>query len=591
MTTQKYFLDEANPGIDISKLSEKSSKALTATCPDCSYSWSSSKRSIANGYLCPECKKRQQSFWNTTEGKKLLPYIVRSEGTENQNSEKTVDIQCPDCKTVLRRSIKQLYKETHANESFCGKCYSRPKVKTGELFFANYPEARALVQDSVEDDVLLQTNATFSFLKGCGHIDEVTPRDFLRNREACTVCVSKKKDDFNTLVKALTAPVTGEIRIPCQGCKKAFPISQRRLQRLHAKGQATYWCRECLILESSNKPLVSDLLPDWDIQWSSENEKEPSQVTAGSAYRAKLLCPEGHKWESFVYAIKGICPLCNPSSLEKELEEFITDRGIQCVRNTRQVIPPLEIDFYFPEAKLAVETNGLYWHSSKQVEKLQHYTKFKQTQAKGLSLLVIWEDDWIEKPDVVKRMILHRLGKSEQTKVASRKCKVAEIQVEEARQFLEENHIQGFKTSSRHIALKTDSQIVAVLSVTESGEIATINRYATAVTVQGGFTKLLAYYKKHRSPDVNRIVTFSDNSVSNGDLYAQSGFKMDKELPVDYMYLYQHRRVHKFNFRRSRFEKDPNLKYDERMSESQLAELNNIHKVHDYGKKRWVLDL
>lgn len=74
-------------------------------------------------------------------------------------------------------------------------------------------------------------------------------------------------------------------------------------------------------------------------------------------------------------------------------------------------------------------------------------------------------------------------------------------------------------------------------------------------------------------------------------MYETLGFEKDKVLKPDYKYVVDKKRVHKFNYRRKRFKNDPNLIYDENMSEAEMARLNGIDRVWDCGKTRWVIHI
>lgn len=134
--------------------------------------------------------------------------------------------------------------------------------------------------------------------------------------------------------------------------------------------------------------------------------------------------------------------------------------------------------------------------------------------------------------------------------------------------------------------------IVAVMSLRrtrERGEDALlINRYATSINVQGGFTKLLSHAIR-QSPGIRYVVSFSDNCVSDGGLYESNGFHMDKMIPPDYMYMVNGRRIHKFNYRRRRFLNDPLLHYEDGLTERQLADINGLNRIWDAGKMKWVM--
>lgn len=88
-----------------------------------------------------------------------------------------------------------------------------------------------------------------------------------------------------------------------------------------------------------------------------------------------------------------------------------------------------------------------------------------------------------------------------------------------------------------------------------------------------------------------RVITFADRGVSDGGLYESQGFVVDRELEPDYMYVVGSKRQHKFAYRKARFEKDTNLKFEKGLTERQLANLNGLLRVYDAGKTRWVWGL
>jgi len=67
------------------------------------------------------------------------------------------------------------------------------------------------------------------------------------------------------------------------------------------------------------------------------------------------------------------------------------------IQNSRKIIKPLELDIYLPEHNLAIEFNGIYYHSpDKYGGKDQwleyHYNKINRCKEQGIALLHIWED-------------------------------------------------------------------------------------------------------------------------------------------------------------------------------------------------------
>ena len=327
----------------------------------------------------------------------------------------------------------------------------------------------------------------------------------------------------------------------------------------------------------------------------------PTEITPGSNKRIWWLCSKGHEWNAFVSGRhwQGYgCPHCNASTYvskpEQAIADFISANGFTVKQSDRSLlkgsgIGAKEIDIVVPEAKLAIEFNGLYWHTENCGKDSQyHYNKWEAVSQTGYQLIQIWEDEWVKNPELVKNMILHKLGASTMPKLFARKTKVVVLSTGDTRNFLEQYHIQGFASGSYYYGLAdATGNILAVLVLKrEANNRLNIIRYATAANVVGGFTKLLKYVE--RNHEVKSFVTFSDNCVSDGGLYRNSGFVAEKELPPDYRYLWRGERKHKFQYRLKRFKTDDLLLWEDGLTEKELAKLNKLHRIWDAGKTRWV---
>ena len=306
-------------------------------------------------------------------------------------------------------------------------------------------------------------------------------------------------------------------------------------------------------------------------------------------------CPRGHVYDAVVYSRTNGqgCPKCcgRVSAAESEVSEFVSGMlsGVRVEKNVHDVIPPKELDIYVPEKHIAIEFNGLYWHSeSAGKDRHYHYDKWRSCQDKGIQLITVWEDDWRDKRDIIKSMLRHKLGADHSDRVGARKCEVVTVSTDGARSFLGKHHVQGWVHSSVRLGLVHDGEIVALAAFRKRSEgIYELVRYATSANVQGGQSRLLKHFISSYHP--SSIVTFADHEVSNGNLYARTGWVEDGEVKPDYRYVYDGRRQHKFGFRKERFERDPELLFDPSMTETELAELNGIPRVWDCGKTRWVM--
>ena len=276
------------------------------------------------------------------------------------------------------------------------------------------------------------------------------------------------------------------------------------------------------------------------------------------------------------------------STGELELTEFVKSVTNNVVTNVRDIIPPYELDVFIPEYNLAIEYCGLYWHSEQQ-GKDKHYHKRKQQlcYSKGIQLLTIFEDEWHKVNDQVKRKIIHLLGK-QKNRIFARKCIICDITRTEKKEFLEKNHIQGNGRGSIQYGLSYNDNLIAVITfIKEKHGNYYLNRYATSCHVVGGFSKLLAYFK--RNNDWNSIISFADLRWSDGKLYKENGWLLDKTIPPDYYYSPNGTdRFHKFNYRRKRLSQIlPN--FDITKSERLNCDDHNILRIWDCGKMRFIV--
>lgn len=324
----------------------------------------------------------------------------------------------------------------------------------------------------------------------------------------------------------------------------------------------------------------------------------PDMFKKSADFRAWWLCSVGHEWDAKISDrahYQTGCPVCAltiyVSKAEQEVVDFITSLGVTVVQSDRSVLNGAEVDLWIPEKNVGIEFNGVYWHNDSRKTVKYHFNKWSVAKRKNVQLLQVWEDDWLLRKDVVKSMLAHKLGASSAGRVFARNTSVAVLGKQEAEVFLEAHHIQGFASGFLYVGLKDASGVLIAVMVLKrepgsDGRVLNIVRFATAVNVVGGFTKILSHVE--RSTDVVSFVTFSDHMVSDGRLYESNGFTADKELPPDYMYVVKGVRQHKFGYRLERFRKDPDLVWVEGVTERELADLNGLKRVWDAGKTRWV---
>jgi hypothetical protein len=180
-----------------------------------------------------------------------------------------------------------------------------------------------------------------------------------------------------------------------------------------------------------------------------------------------------------------------------------------CITNTRRILPSgKELDFYFPDHNLAIEINGLYWHSeiSGGKDRKYHYNKWKECDDLGITLLSIQEDEFNENKQFWFNKILYMTGNMKPTKIHARKCEIREL--DNVTKFLNEHHLQGSCASSYKFGLFYDDNLVSVMtfSNTRNNDIGIIelSRFCnhSGYLVSGGASKLLITFCKEIWPPI-----------------------------------------------------------------------------------------
>lgn len=104
-----------------------------------------------------------------------------------------------------------------------------------------------------------------------------------------------------------------------------------------------------------------------------------------------------------------ICRKCHPrSSGEDELYAYIKslNPNLDIKRHNKSTVKPLELDIYIPSLRLALEYNGVYWHSTKHITDINyHLNKTKLCESKDIWLIHIWEWEWINNKDKIKTFL------------------------------------------------------------------------------------------------------------------------------------------------------------------------------------------
>lgn len=284
-------------------------------------------------------------------------------------------------------------------------------------------------------------------------------------------------------------------------------------------------------------------------------------------------------------------PLSNSSLGERNLGNWIKSLGFVIETTNRSIIKPKELDIYIPMKKLAIEFNGVYYHSTVKVNKEYHKNKLDMCEKEGVKLIQIFEDEWYFKEPIVKSLLKSKLGLIE-NKIYARNCTFKKVSKKEADGFLNDNHMQG-KAIGTTYGLYYKEKLVCVMTVGKSRyykEKHEIIRFCSILEtiIVGGFTKLLSNVK--RELNVQEFYTYADLRYSDGSTYEKNG-KYIKTTEPGYFWCKGNsvKRISRYQTQKSKLKDFLKEKFDPSLTEKENMENAGYEKVYDCGHKLYVV--
>ena len=232
-------------------------------------------------------------------------------------------------------------------------------------------------------------------------------------------------------------------------------------------------------------------------------------------------------------------PTHNKSSKEIEIFNLLRDCNLNVKHSTRISTKQgsRELDIFLPDLNIAIEYCGLYWHTeTRGRDQTYHHNKWHACNDSDINLITIFEDEYLNKPEIVKSSILNKVGFG-QISTPARKLTVSTIKTQIANQFLSQYHIQG-KTSECTVALGAfDQDVLVGVMIFKQRKCGNyeLTRFASdGYTHNGMASKLLKYFTKNYK--FEQIFSFADLRWSNGNLYKKLGFRLDSTTKPTYYY-------------------------------------------------------
>jgi very-short-patch-repair endonuclease len=276
------------------------------------------------------------------------------------------------------------------------------------------------------------------------------------------------------------------------------------------------------------------------------------------------------------------------SNCEVRFKEYLKSLGVSFTSNDRTIIKPYELDIVISERKLAIEINGIYWHSIKSNDnKNYHKNKADLCALNGYDLIQIHDADMFLPK--IQSVIRSRLGIA-QTKIFGRKVKVIEVTSEEYTKFCDKNHIQSSCAAKIKLGLiDVNGELQSVMSFSKSrfskSHTFEMIRYCNRLNhmVIGGAQKLFSYFVKNYMEIGDSCISYCDRRLFNGALYLRLGFTHLRNSSPGYFWINEEGNI------LSRYQTQKH-KLNTNLTEAAFMQSKKYHKIYDCGQGVYAFD-
>ncbi len=548
--------------------------------------------------------------------------IIRLKNPAYTKSDTSHTVRCTECGHVWAASG---YTLTSKNPNGCPKCAL--KIKSGKLttpeniFIKQLKSVHGTSIRLLDGYTKVGDKANF-ICNVCKHTWSTKCISLIKtNPHGCPSCATLQQGIIHTKTQAefelemeiyhgnkikvlgTYTKSKSPIKVQCTACNHIWNPTPDNLTAVNPHG-----CPKC---KAYTLGLKNSKTRDQFVKQLKLSHKGTIKLVGGYKKQTSELefqCNKGHKWSTNqTYALiaknPSGCPYCSKaiSKGEKELFNWIKRYLPEAQPSKRLVTHPetggkLQWDIYIPSKNIAVEYNGVYFHSYPRKTKHYHAIKSKcSLEQHGVRVIHITDVEWKTNSKVVKKTLKHLLGLSKERYYA-RKLVLHTTQklTSSIRSFYEKNHLQGSPRKGISYVLTEGKSIKAVMTFCavqsvrgtrhDTGTYELI-RYASKGSVVGGASKLFTAFLRHYNPKV--VLSYSQNDWFNGGLYTTLGFTKVKDCGADYRTVWEGRLRHKSYTRRTRLEKLLGENFDPSLTERQNLINNGIPIIYDSGKIKW----
>lgn len=494
-----------------------------------------------------------------------------------------VILRCESCGGNFEVPFKQ------RNKKYCNReCYKSHGIK-----------GRSKNNDFYEDRTCVNCNNVFNIRKKL-------PNKLCSDK--CRVEWSKKPEVIENKINKTKESIYKKYGVESLFFNKEFRdklLEIRRNRSEEEKEMTSEKIKKRFVTKFS--PLISERLLNNNLKLKEKYEKNKNGTTSKPYEFECLKCNS-----KFTSTLLGsgkipICRVCYPinknSTIEGIIRQFLIENNIKFINTDRKILKGKEIDFLIESHKIALEVDGLFYHSENYggKDKFYHINKTKESLKNGYKLIHIFEDEILNKPEIVFSRLRNIFKLNTNNKISGRKCVVKEIPKNESKVFFNENHLQGDGNDSIRLGLFYMGNIVSLMSFGKQrvslgkknkGNNYELIRFSNKINtiVNGGFSKLLNHFVTNYTFD--ELITYSDVRWSGLDpfetVYYKNNFTFSHLSPPNYWYLKNgssKKRYHRFGYRKNILLSEG---WDVSMTEWEIMQMKKYDRVWDCGNLKFI---
>ena len=314
-------------------------------------------------------------------------------------------------------------------------------------------------------------------------------------------------------------------------------------------------------------------------------------VYTGADSKIEITCVKHGKFLQTPHNhLKGTnCPSCSASVSKPEIKlvDFIRSfyKG-EIITNSKNIIPPMELDIFVPTLNLAIEFNGGYWHSERFKDKNYHLHKYNLCKSKNIRLVSIWEWEYLKDRDKIENFIKNLI--LEKKKLFARKLNIKEVDIKTQREFLENNHLQGYIPCTLALGLYKEDELVQLMTLrikSKKDKLFEIGRLATKTgfTVVGGSKRLFKHLLSF--VDFETIISYNNMDKFTGDTYENLGMTYES-VSIPYGWIRNLEYLPRYATQKSKLIRQG---FDKNLSESEIMRSEGFEKIYFTGVQKFIL--